>query len=190
NIRVLCRLRPWIEEDGPRDGNTLAVNLDPDDDGVVKVSNKGRMHQFDFDKAFGIDSTQSQVFEEVSSLVRSSLDGFKVCIFAYGQTGSGKTYTMEGPPSDTGIQQRALQLLFDEAKDPDWNFTISASMLEVYNETIIDLLSPNQSVKLEAKLQPDGILDVPGLTQVTVNSQQQVEQVRNAVTIFFTLPQI
>lgn len=36
-----------------------------------------------------------QIFEEVSQVITSCVDGYNVCIFAYGHTGSGKTYTME-----------------------------------------------------------------------------------------------
>jgi hypothetical protein len=53
-----------------------------------------------------------QVFQEVSSLVGSVLDGYNVTIFAYGQTGAGKTFTMEGPHEDPGISTRALRELF------------------------------------------------------------------------------
>ena len=54
---------------------------------------------FVFDGVLDQGASQQDVFDEVSSMVESVLDGYRACIFAYGQTGSGKTYTMEGPPS-------------------------------------------------------------------------------------------
>jgi len=41
-------------------------------------------------------SFQVEIFEEVSDLVTSALDGHNVTILAYGQTGSGKTHTLLG----------------------------------------------------------------------------------------------
>lgn len=53
---------------------------------------------------------QAAVFEEVSDLVQSALDGYKVCLFSYGQTGAGKTHTMQGSRSfeGQGIIPRAI----------------------------------------------------------------------------------
>ena len=50
----------------------------------------GKRWDFTFDKVFDPNSSQAQVFEEISQLVQSSLDGYQTCIFSYGQTGSGK----------------------------------------------------------------------------------------------------
>ena len=45
---------------------------------------------FEFDRVFGPESTQEQVFGDVAQLVMSVLDGYNVCIFAYGQTGAAR----------------------------------------------------------------------------------------------------
>ncbi len=48
------------------------------------------LQAFDFDRVFGPEVQQAGVFEDVSQLVTSALDGYNVCIFAYGQTGEAR----------------------------------------------------------------------------------------------------
>lgn len=45
---------------------------------------------------------------------------------------------VQGVADDPGINQRALRLLFSEVteKAPDWEYTISVSMVEIYNESL------------------------------------------------------
>ncbi|KAL1745533.1 C-terminal kinesin [Schizophyllum fasciatum] len=104
-------------------------------------------HQFAFDRVFGPASTQEDVFAEVADLTQSAVDGFNVCVFAYGQTGSGKSFTMEGgpTPASRGLIPRAMDALFETAdglRSHGWEFEMEGRYLEIYNETIHDLLAP------------------------------------------------
>ncbi|CAM4576847.1 unnamed protein product [Leuciscus chuanchicus] len=181
NIRVLCRVRPVCAGETDAADTKNIVTFDLDDDAVLYLSNKGKLMTFELDKVFPTQATQEEVFQEVQSLVTSCIDGFNICIFAYGQTGSGKTYTMEGVPEDPGINQRALRLLFSEVceKKPDWDYKITVSMVEIYNETLRNLLGDNPNEKLDIKMCPDGSgqLYVPGLTEFTVESVEDINKV-------------
>lgn len=104
NIRVFVRCRPFLHGDA-EEYSLSQENIDPNIGGCVKfhkdgnsislsglpaTSNRGNSQTFSFDQVFKCESTQDDVFKEVSDLVQSALDGYKVCVFSYGQTGSGK----------------------------------------------------------------------------------------------------
>uniref|UniRef100_A0A5F9DUB7 Kinesin-like protein n=1 Tax=Oryctolagus cuniculus TaxID=9986 RepID=A0A5F9DUB7_RABIT len=181
NIRVIARVRPVTKEDGEGPEATNAVTFDPDDDSIIHLLHKGKPVSFELDKVFSPWASQQDVFQEVQALVTSCIDGFNVCIFAYGQTGAGKTYTMEGTPENPGINQRALQLLFSEVQEKasDWEYNITVSAAEIYNEVLRDLLGKEPQEKLEIRLCPDGSgqLYVPGLTEFRVQSVDDINKV-------------
>ncbi|XP_075366357.1 kinesin-like protein KIFC3 isoform X2 [Mycteria americana] len=181
NIRVFGRVRPITKEDGEGPEAANVVTFDADDDAVLHLLHKGKQVSFELDKVFPPQAAQEEVFQEVQALVTSCIDGYNVCIFAYGQTGAGKTYTMEGTAANPGINQRALQLLFSEVqgKVADWDYAISVSAAEIYNEALRDLLGKEPQEKLEIKLCPDGSgqLYVPGLTEFRVQSVEDINKV-------------
>mmetsp|Transcript_2219 Transcript_2219/g.2751 ORF Transcript_2219/g.2751 Transcript_2219/m.2751 type:complete len:487 (-) Transcript_2219:163-1623(-) len=123
--------------------NPVSVNVISDaEQRRLNVSNQ----EFKFDRVFGPKENQNDVFNQMGDLIQSVLDGYNVCVFAYGQTGSGKTWTMEGNPNDPkefGVIQNSMHKLFDvqtKMKLSGWTFENTASQLEIYNETIKDLL--------------------------------------------------
>lgn len=136
-IRVFCRLRPPTSED------TSAL-LRPRHNSVL-VEKSGK--EFVFDQVFGPESAQRDVYHQMEPLVVSFADGYNACILAYGQTGSGKTFTMMGnsddPGSDAaGMIPRALQQVFSivEARKLTYQDSVTVSMVEIYNDQILDLL--------------------------------------------------
>ena len=174
NIRVYCRVRPISQAEAAEGANSVRF---PQDDEITVLAERGPK-TFEFDRVFSPESTQTQVFEDTAPLIASVLDGYNVCIFAYGQTGSGKTYTMEGPAENPGVNSRAINELFRLAgeRGEDYEVEISASMLEIYNETIRDLLVPRsaETQKLEVRLTGDGSVHVPNLSAQRVSKPSDI----------------
>jgi kinesin family protein C2/C3 len=170
NIRVYVRVRPILPSDGETQGS--CIECAQDELRVRNVEEK-KTFKYDFEKVFGPDSKQAQIFEDVKPLATSVLDGYNVCIFAYGQTGSGKTHTMEGNSSDRGVNYRTLNELFaiKEERKKDYHFDVSVSVMEIYNETLFDL---NSKDKQKLDILMSGTISVPNLVTATVNSSDDV----------------
>jgi hypothetical protein len=203
NVRVMVRIRPTLEKEGASESKILLGKNSTTGNAkaAVKISKhqddpKGKempSYTFDFDRVFSKDEDQASVFSEISKLVQSALDGYKVCIFAYGQTGSGKTHTMMGPEGGvgcdgdaSGVIPRSIRQVFESCSALEaqgWSFNLTACFLEIYNDTLRDLLaapslkSKKDGGKDEEKLDihhENGDTIVKNLTYVPVSSAEQL----------------
>lgn len=127
----------------------------PEDNAAHKnrnmVGNSGKRSKdqtFGFDRVFDENTSQGDVYESTTrGLLDSVMDGYNATVFAYGATGCGKTHTITGTAQQPGIIFLTMQELFEKiAETSDEKQTqVSLSYLEIYNETIRDLLVPGGS---------------------------------------------
>jgi len=124
----------------------------------------------DYDQVLGMGCSQADVFEGTAIMpaVLGVCKGVSACVFAYGQTSAGKTHTMLGEdahgradapaaPSggaddrtEWGVVPRSVAALFEELQRMEdgggsgggsFRYAVHASMLQIYNEQLHDLLS-------------------------------------------------
>jgi hypothetical protein len=144
-VRVFCRIRPMLSSEMHKNCQQI---INPIDDFNVTLETRNGPKVFSYDSCFGPSISQEQVFEDTKRLIQSAIDGYNVCIFAYGQTGSGKTYTMHGNAENPGITPRAVDELFNLISNLQnhCEINISCHMVELYMDTLIDLL-PQKGLK-------------------------------------------
>ncbi|KAJ4828706.1 Kinesin-like protein KIN-5B [Turnera subulata] len=152
NVQVLLRCRPLSDEE--QRANVPRVITCSEHKREVTVANKQVDRVFTFDKVFGPKAQQRSIYDQaISPIVNEVLDGFNCTVFAYGQTGTGKTYTMEGGmrnkggdlPAEAGVIPRAVRQIFDILEAQNADYSMKVTFLELYNEEITDLLSPEDS---------------------------------------------
>lgn len=77
------------------------------------------------------------------------MSGVNGTIFAYGVTSSGKTHTMMGGEREIGLVPRAVRHVFDHIEqNPDKEYLLKLSMMEIYNEVHHDQRSTSFNVFL------------------------------------------
>lgn len=150
NIRVFVRTRPllkdeadpakveYLDEDSLEGCKEMIVHAPTTYTATGKERNE--RVPYSFDRVFTPGTPNPTVFEECRDLIQSVVDGYNVSILSYGQTGSGKTYGMTGPE---GIIPCSIKMLLSEMgrlKEKGWDYAVEANFVEVYNETLNDLL--------------------------------------------------
>lgn len=188
NIQVYVRVRPMnAREYGIRSAEVIEVH--PPKEIITRhIADSKLTKKFTFDRTFGPDSKQHEVYETVvGPLIEEVLSGYNCTVFAYGQTGTGKTHTMVGTEcaalksswddvSEIGIIPRALSHLFDELRMMELEFSMRISYLELYNEELCDLLSSEDSTKIRIfdDSAKKGSVIIQGLEEIPVHSKDDV----------------
>jgi len=187
NILVAVRVRPLSSKEQTisnyetirvLDGKVVVL-LDPSnqfDANDVFRNHRNKEKQYAFDFAFDSKSDTVDVFENTTKfLIPGVMNGFNSTIFAYGATGAGKTHTMLGGNNSPGIMLLTMNELFRqiERNSGEKDFTIKVSYLEVYNETLRDLLS-NDDTALDLREDAEKGIIVSGITEVIASTSQEI----------------
>ncbi|KAJ3013344.1 UNVERIFIED_CONTAM: hypothetical protein HDU68_000751 [Siphonaria sp. JEL0065] len=92
-------------------------------------------------------SDNKELYESCAqNVIWAAMEGINGTVFAYGQTASGKTYSMMGVDEQPGIIPQAIDDVFAYIREQtdDREYLLRVSYMEIYNETIRDLLNPSQ----------------------------------------------
>eukprot|EP00051_Salpingoeca_urceolata_P021217 m.329352 g.329352 ORF g.329352 m.329352 type:complete len:662 (-) comp19757_c0_seq19:57-2042(-) len=179
-INVVVRVRPLNDREQGQDQLVRPSAQQSEIEVLASAANE-KPKRFTFDRVLGPESTQADVFQSMKVPMAKFFAGFNVCVFAYGQTGSGKTWTMLGSqteePELAGVAPRAIAQLFKfvDKHSAETRAEVFVSVLEIYNETLKDLLaSRGSTAKLE--IREDRLLGVVvrNLTLTEVTSAESV----------------
>ncbi|KAI8812550.1 P-loop containing nucleoside triphosphate hydrolase protein [Cladochytrium replicatum] len=199
NISVTVRIRPLLQSEVSQLSNhsnpprpiihtlsstTLVFDPTPDSEGhrPKKYHHASKNHanrrakhvSYAFDRVLGESATQKDVFEATTKALVDDIvqKGWNGTVFAYGATGCGKTHTITGSPTDPGVIYLTLNHLLKYVSPTQ----ISISYLEIYNETIRDLLQPaNDTSDLELREDDmNRLVHVAGLSEHVPKHLQDV----------------
>ncbi|KAL0922159.1 hypothetical protein M5K25_006124 [Dendrobium thyrsiflorum] len=165
-VRVAVRLCPKNAEDLSLESDFVdCVESLPELKRLKLRKNNWKSESYRFDEVFTESASQRRVYEAVAKpVVERVLNGYNGTVMAYGQTGTGKTYTIgrlgKDDPSQRGIMVRAMEDILSHTSP--LHDTVSISYLQLYLESIQDLLAP-EKVSISISEDPkSGEVSLPG----------------------------
>ncbi|KAF8912297.1 P-loop containing nucleoside triphosphate hydrolase protein [Mucidula mucida] len=173
-VMVSVRIRPsdkpsaWVATPG-----SATISLDPS-----YAKGNSDAAKFDFD-AILTGSPNKPIYSTVAqSHVSAAMEGYNAVVFAYGQTASGKTYTLSGDDDEPGIIPRSMKDVFRYIKHNETReYLLRCSYLEIYNETIHDLLAPVGSAAVGLQGGVGGEIILTPLREEVVTSLKGIHEV-------------
>ncbi|CAM6052281.1 unnamed protein product [Sphagnum compactum] len=174
-VRVAVRLRPRNAEELVADVDFAdCVEIQPELKRLKLRKNNWDCETYQFDEVLTETASQKRVYEVVAKpVVESVLEGYNGTVMAYGQTGTGKTFTLgrlgEEDCSDRGIMVRAMEDILADIKPAE--DTVTVSYLQLYMESVQDLLAPERDNIAIMEDPRTGDVSVPGATQVQLQDQ-------------------
>lgn len=133
---------------------------------------EGKLPINGFTGIFGMDESNKRVYQYAfQSRINTVMRGGTSFLFCYGYTGAGKTHTVLGYNGETGLFRLAAEELlskidrFNRTKEDDKEppVILVASVIDVYNDDVYDLLGGN--LKCTLRKNKKGILSVRGPTR-------------------------
>ena len=205
-VKVVIRIRPQNREDAENllpEEQQPCVEVGPSPSEIMLSRPFYAPKRFGYDCVLPPSCSQEDAYEAVAGdIVRDTLEGFNATVMCYGQTGAGKTYTVFGKSSkaaaagggtddplsspslvhaNSGIVARVTKDLFDcarqAAQETNSQVRIEVAMIQVYMETIQDLLSDTPYKNLGLREDPQSGVFIEGLRKVRVASPEEVAQV-------------
>ncbi|XP_046144165.1 chromosome-associated kinesin KIF4-like [Osmia bicornis bicornis] len=176
SVRVAVRIRHLIETEIER-GCQTCLKVVPD---VPEIVIDNRDKSFTFNYVFPPAINQEDFYNtSVKDIIKNIFEGYNVNILAYGQTGSGKTYSM-GTNYNIGADNlsvipRTVNDIFDIVSlKEEWNFKITVSFMELYQDQLYDLLTDKQRSQSMVNIRDDGKnINVIGIVENGVTNEAE-----------------
>ncbi|KAI5960315.1 uncharacterized protein KGF55_004607 [Candida pseudojiufengensis] len=191
NIKVLVRVRPLLSREIQDEIPQSLVSMPSNEQTYLQNPKTNESKSFYFDDCIWSFNRKDphytdnlQFYKQTGpDLLTHLFEGYNVCLLAYGQTSSGKTYTMMGDQTQPGIIPCLINDILKQMElsiNQKIHCELKFSYMEIYNESVKDLLNPKNQTKCKIREHPQTGPYVENLKEITIKDYNHFLQLLNS----------